>query len=338
VVMTQTNGCFTQRRCGVPSQRRRIPQLAMLLLTAAVLASAPSPSVAAGADEKAQAVRQAPQAKGFASAQEGMEAFADAMKAHDVPALKSMLGRDGEAIFNSGDPISDKESRGRFTAAYEQSHKLDQRDGKAWIVVGKDDWPLPIPLVQQGAQWYFDSKAGKEELLNRRIGRNEISAMQAVRAYVDAQQEYYTRNPQNDKLLQYAQRFVSSPNKRDGLYFPTKDAEKPSPLGPLFDALATSAGMQKTGGKPGPYYGYHYRILKGQGRNAPGGAYDYVVNGKMIGGFALVAYPATYGNSGVMTFIVNHDGVVYAKDLGPGTAAVAQKMTRFDPDESWKRE
>jgi hypothetical protein len=267
-----------------------------------------------------------------------MEAFAAAMKAGDVASLKAMLGAAGNALLESGDPVVDKETRERFAAAYAESHKLEERGlAKAWIVVGKDDWPLPIPLLKRGAAWYFDAQAGKEEVLNRRIGRNELSVAQAMLAYVDAQQDYYARNPQKDKLLQYAQKFVSSKGKRDGLYFATAAGEKASPLGPLFDVRRAQGYTPDEGGTPPPYLGYYYRILKGQGPKAPGGAYEYVVNGKMIGGFALVAYPATYGNTGVMTFMVNHDGVVYEKNLGPKTATIAQQMTRFNPDETWKR-
>ena len=321
------------------------PLMALLLAAAtSTLAMMPTPSFAASTDSAAQASKQAPakqqatQAKRFASPQEGMEAFAAAVKADDVKELRAILGTGADAILNSGDPVEDKETRKRFTAAYEEAHKLEQRAGnKAWILVGKDEWPVPVPLVQQSSRWYFDTNAGKEELLNRRIGRNELSAIQAIRAYVDAQQEYYARNPQNGKLLQYAQSFVSSPNKRDGLYFPTNDGEKPSPLGPLFDARRAEGYKAKAGGKPAPYHGYHYRILKAQGSKAPGGAHDYMVNGKMIGGFALVAYPAAYGSSGIMTFMVNYEGAVYEKDLGQDTAQIAQKMTRFDPDSTWKR-
>ena len=278
----------------------------------------------------------APKQKTFASAQEGMEAIAAAIAAGDLATLRAILGPESDAVLKSGDAIEDKESLARFDRAYKEGHKLDERPaGTAWIVVGKDAWPMPIPIVKKGEIWSFDTKAGKEELLNRRIGRNELWTMESVLAYVDAQQEYYQRNPQGDKLLQFAQRFVSSQGKRDGLYFPTKAGEKPSPLGPLFEARQ-AAGVQQ-GAAPAPYHGYYFRILKGQGAKAPGGAYSYVVNGKMLGGFALVAWPATYENSGVMTFIVNHDGKIYEKDLGPQTAEIAQKMTQFNPDETWAR-
>lgn len=296
--------------------------------------------VAVGAEPKQGAGTATPKAvkqKSFGSAEQAMEAFAAAVKAHDVAMLRSMLGPEGEGILRSGDPIEDKETRERFTAAYEEAHKIEKDADKAWIIVGKDDWPLPIPIVKRGETWVFDTKAGKEELLNRRIGRNELSAMQAALAYVDAQQEYYLRNPQKQKLFQYAQKFVSTPGKRDGLYFSTKTDEKPSPLGPLFEARRAAGVKEQGAAKPTPYHGYYYRILRSQGPKAPGGAYSYVVNGQMIGGHALVAYPAIYGNSGIMTFIVNHDGVIYEKNLGPKTAEIAQKMTRFNPDESWTR-
>jgi hypothetical protein len=203
--------------------------------------------------------------------------------------------------------------------------------------VGKDAWPFPIPVVKSGDSWRFDAKQGAEEILNRRIGRNELSTIQALGAYVDAQREYYLANPAKDKLLQYAQKVVSSKGKRDGLYYPTPAGEPASPLGSLF-ASATAAGYKAGAeGKPVPFHGYYYRILKAQGPDAKGGAYGYVARGKMIGGFAMLAYPASYGNSGVMTFIVNHDGAVYQKDMGPNTAALAQKITKFNPDGTWKQ-
>jgi hypothetical protein len=295
-------------------------------------------SVAAAAEAAKAPAKAATLPRPFGSPEEAMESFALAVKAGDVAQLKAILGSEGTALLESGDPIADRETRERFSAAYAESHKIEYRGlAQAWITVGKDDWPVPIPMAKRGSAWYFDARAGKEELLNRRIGRNELSVIKALLAYVDAQQEYHGRNPENDRLPHYAQKFVSSEGQRDGLYFPTKVGEKPSPLGPLFDARRAKGYVPDEGGRPAPYHGYYYKILKGQGSKAPGGAYDYVVNGKMIGGFALVAYPARYRNSGVMTFIVNHDGVVYQKDLGSKTAELAQKMTQFNPDETWKR-
>ncbi len=278
--------------------------------------------------------------KSFASPEDAARELISALKAGDAKAMLAVLGADAKPIIQSGDAAADKAGRERFVKAYEVANTLEKSgDAKVVLSVGKDNWPLPIPIVKDAAGWRFDTQAAKEEILNRRIGRNELSAIQAVQAYVDAQREYYLRNPQNDKLLHYAQRMISAEGKRDGLYYPTKSGEQPSPLGPLFAGAKTLAleKGKEVAGKPVPYHGYRYRILKRQGPDAPGGAYDYVAQGKMIGGFALVAYPAAYGNSGVMTFLVNHDGVVYEKDLGPDTAQAVQKITRFNPDKSWKR-
>ncbi|MGH8665411.1 MAG: DUF2950 domain-containing protein [Burkholderiales bacterium] len=295
------------------------------MLFALALAAAPSLSLAAAAKQTT-----------FTTAEAAMEAFAAALKAHDLATLERILGPGAKDILESGDPIEDKAARERFTAAYESSHKLSLvLPTNATIMVGADDWPFPVPLVKDASAWRFDVREGKEELLNRRIGRNELWTQQAVLAYVDAQREYYARNPQNGKVLEYAQKFVSSDGKRDGLYFPTAAGEKPSPLGPLFDAQRAAGYVQNSGGKPGAYHGYYYRILKGQGRNAKAGAYDYVVKDRMIGGYALVAYPEAYGSSGIMTFIVNYEGLVYEKDLGADTAQIAQKMMHYDPDATW---
>ena len=193
-------------------------------------------------------------------------------------------------------------------------------------------------MVKQGESWRFDTRQGAQEIIDRRIGKNELSAIQVSLAYVDAQREYAARDQDGDGLLEYAQKFVSEPGKKDGLYWESREGEEPSPLGP-FAAQARKEGYtrKKAGNQPSPYHGYFYKILKAQGKNAPGGAYSYVVRGKMIGGFALVAYPASYGSSGIMTFIVNHDGVVYEKDLGKNTEASAQAMTSFDPDQTWRK-
>ena len=276
--------------------------------------------------------------KTFNSPEDAAKALGAASRAGDVKALENILGPGSASLIRSGDSVADRRGRERFAQAYEEASKVErQGDAKAILLIGKDEWPMPIPIVKGKDGWRFDAKQGREEVLNRRVGRNELSAVQAMLAYVDAQREYYLRNPRGDKLLHYAQKFDSTRGKRDGLYFPTKAGEAPSPLGPLF-AKAKAAGYSKDeDGLPDPYFGYRYRILKAQGPDAPGGAYDYVVQGRMIGGFALIAWPASYGNSGVMTFIVNHDGVVYEKNLGPGTATAVGKITRFNPDKTWKR-
>lgn len=275
--------------------------------------------------------------KHYASPEEAVKDLIAAVKAGDTKALAAILGPESKGILQSGDPVADREGRERFVKFYEDANKLDKTADKAILNTGKDAWPFPIPIVNGANGWRFDAKAGQEEVLNRRIGRNELSAIQVVLAYVDAQREYYLRNPQKDKLFQYAQKFVSAQGKRDGLYFPTKSGEAASPLGPLVDGARTAGYAKGEAGKPVPYHGYFYRILKSQGPDARGGAYDYVAQGRMIGGHALIAWPATYGNSGVMTFLVNHDGVVYEKDLGPDTAALVGKITKFNPDKSWSQ-
>jgi hypothetical protein len=299
---------------------------AVVLALVAMIASS-GPALAAEAKQKS-----------FASPEEAVKALITAVKAHDTKALAVVLGAESRPLLSSGDKVMDQEGRVRFAASYDQANKLEKTADKAVLVTGKDGWPFPIPIVKAADGWRFDTKAGKEEVLNRRIGRNELSVIQVVQAYVDAQREYYLRNPQGDKLLQYAQKFASAQGKKDGLYFPVKAGEKPSPLGPLVVGARAEGYKQGKDGKPTPYHGYHYRILKAQGPDAAGGAYDYVARGKMIGGHALVAWPASYGNSGVMTFIVNHDGVVYEKDLGPETAAEVKKVTKFNPDKSWKKQ
>jgi Protein of unknown function (DUF2950) len=273
--------------------------------------------------------------KTFSAPEEGVKALIDAMKKNDMKEILQILGPEAKPFLETGDPVSDRETRERFVKSYEESNKLVKSgDTKAVLEVGKDAWPLPIPLVKENGGWRFDTEEGKEEIINRRIGRNELDVIQVCLAVVDAEREYYQRDPDGDKLLQYAQKFISTKGKRDGLYWQTKPDEQPSPLGPLV-ARARGEGYKGADGKPIPYHGYYYKILTGQGKDAPGGAYDYVVRGKMMGGFGMVAYPAQYGASGIMTFIVNHDGVVYQKDLGPKTASVAQSMTRFNPDKTW---
>ena len=272
----------------------------------------------------------------FASVDEAAQALVDALRGGEKKAMLAVLGNDGNRVVSSGDPVSDRRGRERFVAAYDDKHRFEAGGGKVVLVVGSQDFPFPIPIVPDGPSWRFDTAAGKEEIVNRRIGQNELNTIQVCLAYVDAQREYYTRDPDGDALLQYAQKFASSPGKRDGLYWPTSPGESPSPLGPLV-ARARGEGYTKRSANPVAYWGYHYRILTAQGKDAQGGAYDYLAHGKMIGGFALVAYPARYGDSGVMTFIVNQDGVVYQKNLGPNSAAAARAMKQFNPDSTWQK-
>jgi hypothetical protein len=283
------------------------------------------------------AIGAAAEQQSFPSPEAGVQALVEAAKRNDTETMLQILGPEAESFINTGDPVSDQASWARFVQAYEEAHTLvPSGDTKVILQVGQDEWPLPIPLVKDSTSWRFDSEEGKEEILNRIIGRNELDVIQVCLAYVDAQLEYYRRNPQHDTLLQYASRFMSTQGKRDGLYWETTADEPPSPLGPSL-IRARAEGYEFTADHPTPYHGYYYKILTGQGPNAPGGAYDYMVYDKMIGGFAMVAYPAQYGSSGIMTFLVNHDGVIYQKDLGPDTTAMAQSMTKFDPDETWEK-
>ena len=277
-------------------------------------------------------------ARAFPSPEAAATAFVEALRADDLKAMTAILGSSAERLISSGDPVADNEERERFVKEYDDVHALVGDGDRVVIQVGKDQWPFPIPLVKTGSQWQFDAKAGQEELLARRIGKNELSAIQVALAIVDAQREYWRRNPQNALILQYARKINSTQGQRDGLYWPGKPGEDPSPLGPLV-AEAQRQGYvgQGSGGKPVPYHGYYFRLLTAQGADAPGGAYDYLVRGQMIGGFALVAYPAQWGASGIMTFIVNHDGVVYEKNLGPKTAATAEAMKQFNPDATWRK-
>lgn len=276
--------------------------------------------------------------KGFASAEEAGKAFAVALRSNDEKELLAIFGPTAKELIFSGDPVSDKQRNERFVSRFDQKNSLSKEGDRMVLIVGEQDWPFPIPLVKKGDQWFFDTKAGKEEILNRRIGDNELSVIQVTLAIVDAQREYAMNDRDNDGILEYAEKFRSDPGKKNGLCWEAKEGEEPSPLGELV-AKARSEGYTHGRGKgnPVPYHGYYYRILKAQGKDAPGGSYDYVVKGNMIGGFAVVAWPAKYGNSGVMTFIVNHDGVVYQKDLGPKTGKIAKAMKRYDPDQSWKK-
>lgn len=275
--------------------------------------------------------------KSFASEEEAVKAFISAARNNDDKEVLAIFGADFKDLIFSGDKVADKQRRENFLAKYDEKNKL-VREGKSTIlIIGKNDWPFPIPIVQKDGIWYFDTQQGKEEVLNRRIGENELFTIQTCLAVVDAQREYVMRDFDGEGLLEYAQKFRSDPGKKNGLYWATKEGEEPSPLGRLL-AQAKVEGYSKKGvaGNPEPYHGYYYRIMKAQGKNAPGGAYDYVIRGNMIGGFAVVAWPAKYGNSGVMTFIVNHDGVVYQKNLGSNTAKIAKAMTKFDPDNTWE--
>jgi len=277
--------------------------------------------------------------KTFGSPDEAVKAMLEALKAEDVKVLSAIFGPGSEDLISSGDPVADKAEHERFINLYEQKNKLEEASSNRVVLyIGNEDWPFPIPVVKKDGVWLFDTNEGREELIARRIGRNELSVIQVCLAYVDAQKEYAIKDRDGDGVLAYAQKFSSEPGKKDGLYWKAKEGDEQSPLGPLVTA-AQEIGYtgKKSHGKPVPYHGYYYQILKAQGKDAAGGAYDYIVKGKMIGGFALVAYPAQYGSSGIMTFIVNHAGEVYQKDLGENTEKTALKMKVFNPDSTWKK-
>jgi hypothetical protein len=273
--------------------------------------------------------------KSYKTPEEAVAALAEAVKKGDTKALMAIFGPASKDVIYSGDKVADKAGRERFTAAYEEKHRLvNEGDKKVILMVGQNDWPMPIPLIKQGEAWLFDTNEGKDEILNRRIGKNELNTIEVCLAYVDAQREYALQDCDGNRVRDYAQRFASIPGKKDGLYWEAKEGKRQSPMGPL---MAKAAKEGYTGLTLSPYHGYYFKILMAQGKDAPGGAYSYVVHGKMMGGFALVAYPAEYGNSGIMTFMVNQDGVVYQKDLGARTEKIAGAMTQYNPDRTWQK-
>ena len=277
--------------------------------------------------------------RSFASTDEAVTAFVAALRDNQSAALRAILGPDADRVINSGDRYADQEIHKRFVALYDEKHVIkDTSPVSAELDVGPDDWPLPIPLVESNGRWTFDTKAGAQTVIDRRIGRNELSAIRTLLACVDAQHDFFARARQTEGRGIYASRILSTPGHHDGLYWPAAAGEPESPLAPLV-AAAQDAGYpgEVSGGKPIPYEGYYFRVLKAQGPNGDGGAKSYVQSGRLTGGFALVAWPAVFGSSGVMTFIVGPDGDVYQKDLGAETTSMATAMTTFDPDPTWVR-
>ncbi|MBZ5501398.1 MAG: DUF2950 domain-containing protein [Acidobacteriia bacterium] len=303
---------------------------------------------------------QAPAQSTYSSPDDAMQALVTAAKAKDRSALAAIFGPDYEQLL-SGDDVEDANDLDDFAEAVSESAQLQKvSDSKHTMVVGKNNYPMPIPIVQKDGKWLFDTKAGLDEVLNRRIGENELSAINTCRAYAIAQWEYFTEGDwDHDGVAEYAQKFISTPGEHNGLYWETAEGEKPSPLGKLVAAAreegygpmprkpAASDQAAKPAPEPvseqeapahprAPYYGYYFKILKSQGPHAPGGKYGYIINGNMIAGYALIAYPDKWGNSGVMTFIINQQGRVYQKNLGPDTAKLAAAITEYDPDLTWK--
>ena len=272
----------------------------------------------------------------FASAEDAGAALLEAAKSGDQNALLAIFGPDSKDLISSGDPVQDKAAVEGFVAAYPVMHRWrNMADGDQVLFVGADNFPFPIPLKKNGAgQWFFDALAGKDEILSRRIGRNELAVIDICGALADAQVEYFSRGHDGGSAKQFAAKFISDPGKQNGLYWESPEGQPRSPLGPMA-AFAADEGYTVKADSHAAFHGYHFRILKKQGTNAPGGAKDYVVDGKMVGGFAFVAYPAEYRNSGVMTFIINQDGVLLQKDLGKTTTETATAMTEFDSDNTW---
>lgn len=276
--------------------------------------------------------------KTFSSAEEAEKAAVTAAKNNDDERLIAIFGPSAKDLIFSGDAVADKQRREQFLKSYDEKHGLVSEKESVVLVIGKNDWPFPIPLAKKGDVWFFDTDKGRDEILNRRVGRNELSTIQSMLAIVDAQREYAMFDRDGNGFTDYAQKFLSDPGKKNGLYWKAKEGEDLSPLGEFmsgaqFDQYAVTGSKHA----PVPYHGYYFRLLRKQGANAQGGTFDYMVKNRMIGGFAVVASPAKYGNSGVLTFIVNHDGVVYEKDLGKNTAKTAKAMKSFDPDKTWKK-
>jgi len=276
-----------------------------------------------------------PAYKAFASPDEAGNALLEAAKSGDQNAILAIFGPDSKDIILSGDAVQDKAAVDAYIAGYGVMHRWRKMpDGAQVLLIGADNFAFPIPLKKNNAgQWYFDAAAGKDEILARRIGRNELATIDVCAALVDAQAQYYSQVHEGGRK-QFALKFISDTGKQNGLYWESPEGQPKSPLGPLV-VFATDEGYNAKANSHAPFHGYNYRMLTKQGTNAPGGAKDYLVDGKMVGGFAFVAYPADYGNSGVMTFIVNQDGVLLQKDLGKTTKETATAMSEFDPDGSW---
>ena len=321
--MRYSEMCETLGHGSVPSESKRNCRWWAGLLAIAVCCVAPGCSLR---QEK------------FSTPEDAAKALILAAQSDQKDEVKKILGKGADDVTSSGDEIKDQLGRDKFLKAYDEKHELvAQPDGSVTLQVGADDWPMPIPIVKRWGSWRFDTTRGRDEILNRRIGRNELDAVQVCLAVVDAQREYAEKDRNGDGVLEYAKKFFSDPGEKNGLYWETSADEPPSPLGELAaDASEEGYSTEATQtGAPRPYHGYLFKMLTAQGPNAPGGARDYMVDGKMTGGFAVVAWPAEYGNSGVMTFMVNNQGVVYQQNLGRKTARIASSMSAFNPDLHW---
>jgi hypothetical protein len=321
-------------RMTLPGIGKRLPLAVALLLSVGVFRS------------DSFMVAQTQQQELYATPEEAKQAVIDAAAAKDRAAFARVFGPEIKNLLSgSGDEAQDNQELEAFAASAQQSAQLEKEsDSKFTLTIGEDNWLFPIPIVKVGNQWHFDTPAGMEEILNRRIGENELSTILSCRAYVLAQWEYFTKaDSDKDSVAEYAQKFISAPGKKDGLYWDAADGDEPSPLGSQVAAARAEGYASKSVGKDDgavqkrePYHGYYFKILTRQGPHAPGGKYSYIINGNMIAGYALVAYPAEWSNSGVMTFIANQQGRIYQKNLGPKTARVAAAMAEYNPDPTWK--
>ncbi|HTR63731.1 MAG TPA: DUF2950 domain-containing protein [Candidatus Binataceae bacterium] len=300
------------------TMKRRVVEFALLSFVLALSVLLPS----ARAEESKERV--------FRSPASAAAALVDAARKDDLKEMATILGPGGEDVVSSGDPVADNNNREDFTKWYDQMHRLAYNsDGQVILYVGADNWPLPIPIVKQGDGWVFDTAEGKDELLYRRVGRNELYTIDVLQELADAQQDY------SNVQQQFAQKILSDSGQKNGLYWPTSGDEPESPIGPLIADASAEGYKRDPSGKPAPFHGYYYKVLKSQGADAPGGAQDYIVDGKMTRGFAFLAYPAEYRDSGVMTFMIDKDGVLVEKDLGPDTEKIAPGITSFNPDSTW---
>jgi hypothetical protein len=306
-------------------ERKTLVRFAVYILLALSLGCSPTPTFAQEAGQRT-----------FASAEDAGRALFDAMQLQDERAPLSILGPAGKELLSSGDPTEDSDARAGFIVKYREMHRfVKEPDGTVTLVIGAENWPFPIPLVNHKGSWYFDTDAGKDEIVFRRIGRNEITAIDACRELIEAQKQYFAHPPANQPR-QFAQKLVSDEGRHNGLYWHGASDEFDSPINPLIAYARQNVPTEQVG-EHVPFNGYMFRILTSQGPHAPGGAKDYIVDGKMVAGFAFVAYPVDYRSSGVMTFIVDESGTVYEKDLGPHTTKLAQAMTDYDPDSTWHK-
>lgn len=314
------------------------PEIKNILLVALIsaplfaLAEPTSPAATTPAETKSL------EAQGFQTPDDATKALLEAARSDDRNQIIAVFGSHDAELLSSGDEVEDKNNRSDFVTLAQEKMAVEKiGEDRAIVHVGNTDWPFPIPLVKNGNGWRFDAEQGRQEILNRRIGRNELNALGAIRGYSEAQFDYANSDRDGDGVSEYAQKLHSESGKFDGLFWETEEGQPQSPLGPLI-AEARAEGYKAKGAteKSSPYHGYYYRILTRQGSNVPGGKYDYVINGNMIAGFALVAFPAKYGSSGVMTFVVNNQGKIYQKDLGPKTAEIVEKMKEYNPDSTWE--